>query len=156
MNHTTVSGAIVAFGIGITFAGYGIWRMVDESRFRRGAMVTAGTIVGHQRGLPFSDNASYYCIVEYMVHDGTVTRGRTRRTSNLAGGRVGSAATVYYKPAKPAEIEITTRRTPVLTMFRVISILAGLATLIVGVLILTGQIGLTDESGQALVELGRQ
>ncbi len=155
MNHSSISAVIVVFVIGITFAGYGIWRMVDEGKFRRRAMVTAGTIVGHQGGLPFSENTNYYCIVEFIVHDGTVTRGRTRRASSLAAGRVGSAATVYYNPAKPAEIEIATRRTPVLTMFRVISILAGLATLIVGVLMLTGQISLTDGSGPALVELGR-
>jgi hypothetical protein len=155
MNHSSVSGVIVVFVIGIIFAGYGTWRMVDESKFRRRAMVTAGTIVGHQKGLPFSDNASYYCIVEFIVVDGTVTRGRTRRASSLAAGRVGSAATVYYNPAKPAEIEIATRRTPVLTMLRVISIVSGLAALIVGVLILTGQISLTEGSGPALVELGR-
>jgi len=155
MDHSSVSGVVVVFVIGIIFAGYGTWRMVDESKFRRRAMVTAGTIVGHQKGLPFSENASYYCIVEFIVHDGTVTRGRTRRASSLAAGRVGSAATVYYNPAKPAEIEIATRRTPVLTMFRVISILSGLAALIVGVLMLTGRISLTDGSGPALVVLGR-
>lgn len=155
MNYSSVSAVIVVFVIGIIFAGHGIWRMVDESKFRRRAMVTSGTIVGHQGGLPFAENRSYYCIVEFMVHDGTVTRGRTRRTSSVAAGRVGAAATVYYDPAKPAEIEIATRRTPVLTTFRVISILVGLATLIVGVLMLTGQISLADGSGPALVELGR-
>jgi hypothetical protein len=129
--------------------------MVSESKFRRRAMVAVGTIVGRQAALPFSEGTNYYCIVEFLAQDGTVTRGRTRRGSSLPAGRVGSAATVYYNPAKPAEIEISTRRTPVLTMLRAIWILGGLVTLILGVLILTGQITLTDESGPALVQLGR-
>jgi hypothetical protein len=155
MNHTPVSDAIVPFAFGIIFAGFGLWRMVDQSQFRRRAMVTAGTIVGHQVASRGEDSTTYYSIVEFIVQDGTVTRGRTRSASSPAAGRVGSAATVYYNPAKPAEIDIATRRAPVLTMLNVIPILVGLALLIAGVLVLTGQITLTRESVPALVELGR-
>ena len=155
MNHAPVSDAIVPFAFGIAFAGFGLWRIVDQSRFRRRAMATSGTIVGHQVASRGDDSTTYYSIVEFTVQDGTVTRGRTRSASSPAAGRVGSAATVYYNPAKPAEIDIATSRAPVLTTLNVVPILVGLALLIVGVLVLTGRISLTQESSPALVELGR-
>ena len=155
MNHTPVSDAIVPFAAGIAFVGFGLWRMVDQSRFRRRATVTTGTIVGHQMASRGEDTTTYYSIVEFIAQDGTVTRGRTRSASSPAAGRVGSAATVYYNPAKPAEIDIATGRAPVLTTLSVIPILVGLALLIAGVLVLTGRISLTQESAPGLVELGR-
>jgi hypothetical protein len=156
MNHTSLSHAIVPFAFGILFAGFGLWTMVNRSRFRSRAIVTAGTIVGHQVASRGEDGTMYYTIVEFMVQDGTVTRGRTRMATSPAAGRVGSAATVYYNPANPAKIDIATRRTPVLTiMTGVIPLLVGLALLIAGLLTLTGQIGMAPESAPDLVELER-
>lgn len=155
MNHTPASDAIVPFVFGIAIAGFGLWRMVDQSRFRRRAMVTTGTIVGHQVASRGDDSTTYYSLVEFIAQDGTVTRGRTRSASSPAAGRVGSTATVYYNPAKPTEIEVATGRAPVLTTLTVIPILVGVALLIAGVLVLTGRITLTQESAPGLVELGR-
>ena len=138
MNYHPLIQAIIYFAFGIPFVRSGIRvavNAVDRRRFRSRAVVTAGTIVGHHvtygRGnadSPFPSR-TYYPIVAFTVQDGRVTRGQSR---SPASGRVGSAATVYYDPASPAEIEL--RSQPVLDILTsgILLLPLGLALLIAG------------------------
>ena len=108
-----VIGGVVFLVVGILIARVLVKVAAGRSRFRSGATMTTGTIVAYE--VTYSDGSpSYYSIAEFRLQDGTVTRGRSLIASSPPAGRVGSAATVYYNPAKPAEIDIDTNRTPVI------------------------------------------
>ena len=106
-------GGVVFLVVGILLARVLIKVEADRSRFRRGAGMTTGTIVAYE--VTYTDGSPiYHSIAEFRLQDGTVTRGRSLIASSPPAGRVGSAATVYYNPANPAEIDIDTNRTPVI------------------------------------------
>ena len=135
-----VIGGVVFLVVGILIARVLIKVAAGRSRFRSEATMTTGTIVAYEVTYSGGGSPSYYSIAEFRLQDGTVTRGRSLIASSPPAGRVGSAATVYYNPAKPAEIDIDTNRTPVINGCAVavgivivaLALLCGLLLLIAG------------------------
>lgn len=87
---------------------------VSRARFRRRAVRTSGTIVGHDARAS-ENGVMYYSVVEFAAQDGAVIRGRTRTASNPAAGPVGGTAAVFYDPRDPYRISVDTGRTAVMS-----------------------------------------
>ncbi|WKK23989.1 DUF3592 domain-containing protein [Streptomyces olivoreticuli] len=135
----SVIGGVVFLIVGILIARVLIRIVAGRSRFRSGATMTTGTIVAYE--VTYTDGSPiYHSIAEFRLQDGTVTRGRSVIASSPPAGRVGAAATVYYNPANPAEIDIDTNRTPVINccaaavavVIVALALLCGLLLLIAG------------------------